>query len=62
MKNFFEEYFNEDHEGGPRHCVIMVNQRPSQMTLHQIEKEASKVHYLQGNPLEASDLARAKLP
>ena len=25
MANFFEEYFNEDHEGGPRHCVIMVN-------------------------------------
>jgi hypothetical protein len=25
MENFFDEYFNEDHEGGPRHCVIMVN-------------------------------------
>ena len=29
MKNFFTEYFHEDHGDFVRHCIVMMNKRPS---------------------------------
>lgn len=58
--NFLEEYLHEDHGDFTRHCVLMQPQRPDpsiELALMQ-PKYASRVFYLEGNPLDPQDLRR----
>ena len=61
LVNFLQEYFNEDHAGEGRQCVILRNCIPShtmQMTLNAPEY-MKDVIYLEGNASHPKDLNRA---
>lgn len=61
--NFLEEYLHEDHGEFQRHCVLIQPRRPDpsiELALMQ-PQYSSRVFYLEGNPLDVSDLRRCQV-
>ena len=62
MQEFFTELFHEDHENLNLHAVIMQPELPNK-EIYSILRDpiySITVHYLDGSPLNDSDLIRAK--
>ena len=63
LKSFCKEYFHKDHGDGYKHIVILVNKPPNKsIELYLNQKDNSKfIIYLQGDPMNSSDLLRTDL-
>lgn len=62
--NFLKEYFSEDHtENMNRHCVILNPHHPCPKTEVELNSQrwAGIVRYLEGSPLNESDLFRCQI-
>ena len=46
MENFFIEYFHPDHGDHVRHCIVMMNKRPSPKMIREFAQNMPYVFYL----------------
>jgi hypothetical protein len=61
MMDFLHEYMHTDHGEDARHCVIMMNHRPSPTTIRELNQGPPWKFYLQGDPHTKKELTRCRL-
>lgn len=63
LKNFLDEFFHPDHEGGKRQCIVIDNCRPSNAIIDTIKHPAygQQVVYLEGDQQLPETLKRSDI-